>query len=233
MGIFSTAVRYPLSSSAARDSLAAASALVLAVLVLARVGRALWPDALALGAFALATVPAVLFAGQIGTILRTDTGEGPSRLGLGTVPVRSGLAVLAVTAVYLTGPFAVLALTVLGLQGAAGEGMGEPAVAVAGTSAMVVALGMAYALPAALAATAREGVRAGLAVRSLPGLRSGAYFTAWAGAGVLAVLGWSVLAGAAAGTALAVLGAVWFAYAHMAAARLVSEGVARATGRKT
>ncbi len=230
MGMFSTAVRYPLSSPATRDSLAAGSALVLAALVLVRVGRALWPDALALPAFALAAVPAVLFAGLVGQILDPE-GEEMPRLGVRSVPVRSGLALLVATGVYLVGPVAVLLVTVVGLQGAVGEGIGGAAVAVAGTSAMVLALGMAYALPAALAATTSDGLRAGLAVRSLPGLRSGAYFAAWAGASVLALLGWAGLGAGGSGTALAAVGAVWFAYAHLAAARLVREGVARATGR--
>jgi hypothetical protein len=232
MGMFSAAVRYPLSSPATRDSLAAGSALVLAALVLVRVGRALWPDALALPAFVLAAVPAVLFAGLVGRVI--DPGDdGPPRLGLGTVPFRSGIAVLVATVVYLVGPVAVLLVTVVGLQGAADEGIGQVAVAVAGTSAMILTLGMGYALPAALAVTSREGLRSGLAVRSLPGLRSGAYFAAWAGASVLALLGWAGLGVGGRGTALAALGAVWFAYAHLAAARLVREGMVRATGQKS
>jgi len=228
MGMVSAACRYPLSSPGARDGLAAASALVLAALALVRVARALWPDALALAALALAAVPAVLFAGQLGSVLREE--PEPPRLSLSALPVRTGLRAVAIAGVYLVVPTVVLLWTVVALQDA-GQGVGRAGVAVAGTGAMVVALGLAYLLPAALAATSREGLRAGLRPRSLPGLRSGAYFVAWAGAAVLVLLGWGALRAAGTGTVLAVVAAVWFAYTHLAAARLVREGVARATGR--
>ncbi|PSQ57750.1 MAG: hypothetical protein BRD23_08175 [Halobacteriales archaeon SW_9_67_25] len=200
--MFETACRFPLATSDGRDSLAVASGLVLATLVLLRVARAVWPDALAVAALALAAVPAVLFAGLLGSILQAD-GADPELPEVGLAS----------------------------LQNAASEGMGRTGVAIAGTSAMVLALALGYALPAALAAGNRNGLRAALRVRSLPGLQSGAYFAAWVGAGVLVVLGWTALGVAGTGTLLAVLAAFWFAYAHLAAARLVREGVTRASGR--
>jgi len=231
-GMFGTACRYPVATSEARDALAAASGLVLATLVLVRAGRALWPDALAVVALGLAAVPAVVFAGLLGSVLRADAGDpGPPRIGPTALPVRAGLTVVVLAGVYLVGPTVVLLGTVVALQNATSGGMGRTGVAVAGTSAMVLALALGYALPAALAAGSRNGLRPALRVRSLPGLQSGAYFAAWAGAGVLVVLGWTALGVAGTGTALAVVAALWFAYTHLAAARLVHEGVTRATGR--
>lgn len=239
MGMFSTACRYPLSSPGARDALAVGSGLVLAVLVLVRIGRALWPSALAFGPLALASVPVVLFAGLVGSVLQpgedgTD-GEsganGPPRFGLSSLPVRTGVRFVAAAGVYLVGPTVVLLVTVAGIRDAAGGGTGRVVVAVAGTTALLVALALAYALPAGLAVAADEGLVAGLRVRSLPGLRSGAYFAAWVGALVLVVLAWTALGAAGPGSPLAVLAAVGFAYAHLAAARLAREGLARAAGR--
>jgi len=228
MGMFTTACRYPLATSEARDTLAIASGLVLATLVCLRIGRALWPDALALGALAFAIVPAVVFAGQLGTMLGADDPR-PPRLSLSALPVRTGLSVAAITGVYLVGPTVVLLGTVIAVQDA-GEGLGRAGIAVAGTSAMVLALGLAYLLPSALVTASREGLRSGLRARSLSGLQSGAYFVAWTGATVLVLLGWGALRAAGTGTVLAVIAAVWFAYTHLAAARLVHEGMARATG---
>ena len=227
--MFATACRFPLATSGGRDGLAVASGLVLATLVFLRVARAVWPDALAVAALALAAVPALLFAGLLGSILQAD-GADPElpEIGLASLPIRAGLTVAVVASVYLVGPTVVLLGTVLALQNAASEGMGRTGVAIAGTSAMVLALALAYALPAALAAGSRDGLRAALRVRSLPGLQSGAYFAAWVGAGVLVVLGWTALGVAGTGTALAVVAAFWFAYTHLAATRLVQEGVTRA-----
>lgn len=230
--MFATACRFPLATSDGRDSLAVASGLVLATLVFVRVARAVWPDALAIAALALATVPAVLFAGLLGSILQSEGGHPePPGLGVRSVPVGVGATVLVLAAVYLVGPTVVLLGTVVALQNAGGEGLGRTGVAIAGTSAMVLALALGYALPAALVAGSRDGLRTALRVRSLPGLQSGAYFAGWAGAGVLVALGWTALGVAGTGTVLAVLAAFWFAYTHLAAARLVHEGVARATGR--
>lgn len=230
--MYTRACRFPVKSRGARDSLAVASGLVLSTLVFVRIARALWPDALAVCALALAAVPAVLFAGLLGSLLRADAADpDPPQIALRSLPVGAGLTVVAVALVYLVGPTVVLLGTVVGLQNAASEGMGQTGVAIAGTSAMVLALALGYALPAALVAANRDGLRTALRVRSLPGLQSGAYFAAWAGAGVLIVLGWTALGVAGTGTVLAILAAFWFAYTHLAAARLVHEGVARATGR--
>jgi hypothetical protein len=231
MGLIGRACRYPLATGDARDTLAVGTGLVLATLVGLRIARGLWPDALGFAALVLAGIPAVLFAGQLGSVIRADA-ERPEPPGLSpsALPFRTGFRLVAITGMYLLGPTVVLLGYVVALQNA-GEELGQAGVAVAGTGAMVIALGLAYLLPGALVAATREGVRAGLRVRSLPGVTSGAYFVAWAGAAVLVVLGWGALRAAGTGTALAVVAAVWFAYTHLAAARLVREGVGRATGR--
>lgn len=231
--MFTRACRFPIATRDGRDSLAVASGLVLGTLVSVRVARALWPDALAVLVLVAAAVPVVVFAGLLGSILRADaTDPDPPRFGVRSLPVGPGLTVVVVAVVYLVGPTIVLLGTVLALQNATGEGMGRTGVAIGGTSAMVLALALGYALPAALVAGSRDGLRTALRVRSLPGLQSGAYFTAWVGAGVLVVFGWAAIGVAGTGTVLAVLAAFWFAYTHLAAARLVQEGMARATGRR-
>lgn len=235
IGLLATACRYPLATRAARDGLAAAWGLVLTTLVLVRVSRAVGPTLLALGPLALAAVPAVLFAGQVGATLRTSAAGAPEppRIAWSAPPVRTGAAVVVVAVAYLVGPTAVLLGTVVTLReaAAAGGAGGRAGVAVLGTTALLVALGLAYALPAGLAVAARDGVRAGLRAWALPGLRSGAYFAAWAGASVLVVLAWGGLAATGPGSPAAVLAAATFAYAHLAAARLAGEGLARAAGR--
>lgn len=224
------ALAFPLRERRGRDALAACLVLVLAAVLVLRVARALWPAAWALAVGALVVVPGVLFCGQVVAVLRAsaDRTEPPGVVAAmrGVAGVRAaGLAVA-----YLSIPVAVLTVTVAGVRGLSDvSGPGSLMVLAGSTASLLLAVSFAYVLPAAQVAAARDGVRAGVAVRSLRGtLSGGAYFAAWVAGATLAVLGWGALASAAfAGGVAVVVASAWFAYVHLVAASLLGEGVAR------
>jgi hypothetical protein len=135
---------------------------------------------------------------------------------------------LGVTAVYLLPPALVVAVvgfvTGTGVVPAVIEG---PTVATLATVALLVTVVCGYLLPAAAVVAVETGLRAGLRRDALRGTARGAYFLSWVGAAVLVVLAWSVVATTATRTPAALVGLCWFAYAHVAAAALVAEGVGR------
>jgi hypothetical protein len=216
------ALRYPLRGRTARDALAVSVGLVLVALVLVRAGRALWPDPLAVVPATLAVVPAALFAGYLGDVLRAETGDTPGfRLSRGAA--RAGLRALLVAAAFLV-PAAVALLATAYVVVSGGGG---PVLTLAPTVALLVTVVSVYLLPAALATAVRRGVRAALRRSAVGGLAGGAYFFAWTAATSLVVVAWSALAAVGTGTLAGVVGAAGVAYAHVAAARLLGEGLAR------
>lgn len=224
------ALRYPLRGPDGRDALAVCVGLVVLALVLVRVARALWPTALALAPLALVAAPALLFAGYVGAVFgATAGGNGnPPEFDWSAAAVRDGARVLAVVGAYLVVPLS--ALGAAGAVAAVADASGSAAgllVAVAATVALLVGVVFLYLLPAALARAVEAGLRAGLRPRSLPGLRSGAYFFAWTVGTTLVVLAWSAVAAAGPASVAGALAAALFAYAHLAAARLVGRAVRR------
>jgi hypothetical protein len=218
------ALRAPLRDRAARDACAVCVGLVLAVLLLVRAGRALWPDAVAVVPAALVVVPGATLAGYLGDVLRTspdDGGTPPFRWSRDTL--RVGLRALAVGGVLLVPA----AAAVLGTAFVVVRGTAGPLLTVAATAALLATVASVYLLPAAVATAVEHGVRAGLRRSAVGGLASGSYFFAWTVAASLVVVAWSALAAVGPGTLAGVLGAVVVAYAHVVAARLLADGLAR------
>jgi hypothetical protein len=224
------AIRYPLRGRAGRDGLAVVSGLVIAALLAVRVTRSLWPDRLVVVPLALLVIPVVLFAGHLGSVLRRSVAgdADPPPFDWSMETPRLGVRVLLVGGGYLLVPAAVLLAVAVAIQGTVGAGL---LAGIGATLALLVVVAFAYAMPVGVAATLRGGLRDGLRLGSLGGLRSAPYFVAWTGGTVLVVPSWLLLRAAAPSTLLALVAVVAFAYAHLAAAHLVGEGLARATGR--
>lgn len=183
-------------------------------------------------AWFLPVVPLVFVVGYLVRVLRGagDAAGAPATFrspgglgGVGTL-VRDGLLGSVVVAAYALPPVVALAVTFTGIVGgdASLDGFGSVAVAAGGTATLFVAAGFAYALPAALAAFARTGLRAAFSPSTLrPVLTSGRYFYAWCvGASALGV-------GAALALPLAevVVGFFLLFYLEVAAAAAVARGV--------
>ncbi len=222
--MFVDALRYPIRDRTRLDGTVKCLVAVLLVGVLARIAGSLWPDVAFLVPAAAALVPVGGFFGLLAGVL---SGEGfPDLLARSSARLAGRL--LGVTAVYLL-PSAVTVAAVgyvtgTGVVPAAIEGVTAATLA---TVALLVTVVCAYLLPAAAVVAVEDGLRAGLRREALRGTSRGAYFLSWVGAAVLVVLAWSVLATTAARSAAALVGLCWFAYAHVAAAALVAEGVGK------
>jgi hypothetical protein len=220
------AIRYPVADGTARDAVAVCTGLVVVALLLLRAGSALWPGLLAVVPLALVVVPASAFLGYLGRVLRPDPAGGTTQaFDWSTATVRLGGRLLLLATVYLLpAVVAVLGAAFVLLEG---SGTGGALLTMVPTVALLVTVAALYVLPAALAAGVDGGLRAGLSRASLGGLASGSYFFAWTVSTVLVVLGWSVVTAARTATIGTLVGAVVFAYGHVAAARLLSEGLSR------
>jgi hypothetical protein len=214
---------YPVRERTARDSVAICTGLVLVALLLLRVARALWPDPLAVVPAVAALVPTVLFAGYLGRVIGADPASTATVFSWSARSVRLGARVVVITALYLLPAAVALGLTAFVLLG----GGGGPLLTIAPTVALLVTVAATYVLPAAVAAAGRNGLRSGLRRSSLGGLASGSYFFAWTVATSVVVSAWSLLTAVATATPAAVALSVVFAYAHVAAARLVGAGLER------
>lgn len=215
--------RYPLRERDARDAVAICTGLVLAVMLLLRVARTLWPDLLAIVPAVAALVPTVLFAGYLGRVLDAGSQSAAAAFVWSTENVRLGVRIVAVAAVYLLPAAVALGLTAFVLLG----GGGGMLLTLAPTVALLVTVAALYVLPAALAAGGRNGLRSAFRRSSLDGLASGSYFFAWTVATSLVVSAWSLLTAVAMATPAALVLAVVFAYAHVVSARLLGEGLER------
>jgi hypothetical protein len=222
--VLSEALRYPLGGRAGRDAFATCTGLVLALLVLFRVGSGLWPTPFVAIPVLLAVVSASLFAGYLGRVLSADPGRsGAPPFAWSVDAFRVGLRLLVVAGVYLLPAVVALFGTAFVLI----RGGGGSLLTIAPTVALLVTVASVYVLPGALSAAAHRDLRAGFSRRSLGGLASGSYFFAWTVATSLVVVAWSALATAGVATVAAVLGAVAVAYTHVVAARILGEGLFR------
>lgn len=218
------AVRAPVADGGSRDALAVCTGLVVAGLIGVRFVRSLWPEVLvalpAVAALALAT----LFVGHLGRVLSPDDSRTavPSFEWSRETVARGG-RLLLVTAVYLLPALVAVVGAAFVLLGGGGGGL----LTMVPTVALLVTVAALYVLPAALAATVAEGVRAGLKRSSLAGLASGSYFFAWTVGVSTIVASWSLLTAARTATLGALAGAVVFAYGHLVAATVLREGLAR------
>jgi hypothetical protein len=220
--LFVDALRYPIRDRPRLDGTVKCLVSVLLVGVLARIARALWPDVAFLVPVALAILPVLGFLALLAGVL---AGDGFPDLYRRASARRAG-RLAGVTAAYLLPPAVVVAavgfVTGTGVVPAAIEGVTAATLA---TVALLVTAVCAYLLPAAAVVAVEDGLRAGLRREALRGTARGAYFLAWVGAVVLVVLAWSVAATTAAQSVAALGGLCVFAYAHVAAAALVADGV--------
>lgn len=231
------ALRYPLRGERRLDTFAVGGVLGLAVLVLVRVARTLFPTWLALVPLALALVPVVALLGYLGEVAAATAtrAETPPPFPGARPLLRQGLRVAAVSAVYVLPPLALVFFTALGAASAdAGgvPGFGTSLTVLLGsTVTLLVVLSFSYVYPGALVRAVREErTRSALALRSLrPELFHGAYFVAWMGALMTVLVAWTVLLGFGPSNSIAGVVATFVAfYAHVAAVRLAAEGATRA-----
>ncbi|GGJ03971.1 hypothetical protein GCM10008995_12250 [Halobellus salinus] len=224
--LFVDALRYPVRDRSRLDGTVKCLVSVLVAGVLVQVAGALWPDVTFLVPAALVLFPAVVFVALLAGVL---AGEGfPSLRTRGSARRAGRLA--GVTAAYLLPPAVVVAavgfVTGTGVVPVAIEGVTAATLA---TVALLVTVVCAYLLPAAAVVAVEDGLRAGIRRTALRGTARGAYFLSWVGAAVLVVLAWSVVATTATRSVASLVGFGVFAYAHVAAAALVAEGVDRTT----
>ncbi|WP_148415956.1 hypothetical protein [Haloferax sp. KTX1] len=222
--MFVDALRYPFADRTRVDGTATCLVALLLAGTLFRLAARLWPDLTLLAPALLAVAPLLAFFGLLGGVL---AGDGFPPLAT-TETLRLAGRVVGVAAVYLL-PAAVTVVAV-GYVTATGT---VPAVlsgvttAMLATVALLVTVVCAYLLPVATAVSVREGLRSGLRRDALRGAASGTYFLAWVGGAVLVVLSWSALAATIARSVAALLALAWCAYAHVAAAALIADGVDR------
>jgi hypothetical protein len=220
--VFSEALGYPLGDRERLNGTLQCLAALLLTGGLLRLAGALWPDWAAVVPAVVATVPILVFSGLVGGVLADDGFPHP----LTRKTARLGGRVLAVTVVYLFVP----AVTVVGVGYVTGVGtaaIGGVTVATLATVALLLTVVCGYLLPAATVVAVEDGIQSGLRRSAFRGTASGVYFLSWVGATVLVVVAWSLLAATTPRSVAALLGICWFAYAHVAAAALVAEGVRR------
>ncbi|MFB6250092.1 MAG: DUF4013 domain-containing protein [Halobellus sp.] len=222
--MFFEALRYPVSDRSRLDGTAKCLLALLLAGALLRAAARLWPDWAALVPLLLVITPILVFLGFISDVL---SGNGfpdmPTRETL-----RRATRLLGVSIGYLLVPV----LTIVAVGYVTGSGtvpavVGGITTAALATTALIITIVCAYLLPAAAVTGVEDGLRAGLQREAFRGTASSAYFLAWVGATVLVVFSWSVLATTATRSVAALVALAWFAYAHVAAAALVAEGVER------
>ena len=230
--MFREALTYPIRGDHAEQTLLIGAILSLAAGVLSQLGilgvLALVPVGLLAG-YALAVVRATADSGGVSA---SAVADAPPRFADFRALAADGLRALVVAVGYLAVPVVALALTVEGAASGGQPGGLGATVFVFGASTMVlvVSLGFAYLLPAALSGVARQGELAGGFDRSQ--LRrhagDGGYFVGWVAA-LLVAGSFAVVLSAVAALGrpgeVAALGLTF--YALVAVARLVGRGVTR------
>lgn len=233
-------LRYPFRADRPTDLFAVGGVLGIAIALLVRLARAVYPSVLLYAVAVLAAVPAI---GLLGYLLRifeaTVAGDdSPPAFAPAAGLLQAGNRLLFVSIVYVFLPLALVVVTVRGAIGAdpLAGGAESTLFLVGSTVTFLLVLGLAYVYPAAVGTMAAgEGIRAALRVRThLPLLAHGAYFTGWTFALVFAVAGLSLMLTALASTTIFGLLAVFLAfYAFVAAARVMARGYRTATDRST
>lgn len=222
--MFPEALRYPVADRARLDGTAKCLAALLLGGALLRIAASLWPDWALLAPLLLAVGPLAAFLGLVGGVL---AGDGFPSVATGTTARLAG-RLFGVAAVYLTP--AVVTVVGVGYVVATGtipSALSGVGLATLSTVALLVTVVCAYLFPSAAAVSVREGLRAGLRRDALRGTASSSYFLAWVGATVLVVVAWTALATTATRSVAALVALAWSAYAHVAAAALLTEGVGR------
>ncbi|MFC7129132.1 hypothetical protein [Haloferax chudinovii] len=222
--MFADALRYPFADRTRVDGTATCLVALLFGGTLLRLAARLWPDLTFLAPAALGVVPLVAFFGLVGGVL---AGDGfPSLATAETLGFAGRL--LGIAAVYLLpAAVTVVAVAYVTATGTVPAVLTGVTTAMLATVALLVTVVCAYLLPVAAAVSVREGLRAGLRRDALRGSVSATYFLAWVGAAVLVVLSWSALAATITRSVAALLALGWCAYAHVAAAALIADGVDR------
>ncbi|WP_121821369.1 DUF4013 domain-containing protein [Halostella salina] len=233
------ALKYPFSGDRTADTFAVGGILGLVTLLLLRYATGLFPAWPALVVALLALVPATALLGYLlragrSTVSGTDRPPGfdnPREL------LAQGGRAWVVALVYLGAPLAVLLVTVQGLTGA--DIGSDPdtttgvVVILGATATLLLALTVSYVFPAAVLRLADGGdLRGTLDPRSVSAvLSSGAYFAAFVGAFVAAVLAWGLTVGAVWSYDLSGVVSVFAAfYLHLVAVRYVGLAYGRALG---
>ena len=222
--MFLEALRYPFADRTRLDGTATCLAALLLAGALLRIAASLWPDWALLAPLLLAVGPLAAFLGLVGGVL---AGDGFPAVATGTTARLAG-RLSGAAAVYLSP--AVVTVVGVGYVVAAGRvpsALSGVGLATLSTVALLVTVVCAYLFPSAAAVSVREGLRAGLRREALAGTASSSYFLAWVGATVLVVVAWTALAATATRSVAALLALTWGAYAHVAAAALLAEGVGR------
>ncbi|EMA67023.1 hypothetical protein [Halorubrum kocurii] len=222
--MFLDALRYPFADRTRLDGTAKSLASLLLCGTLVRFAARLWPDWSLVAPLLLAVVPLLAWLGLLGGVL---AGDGFLPLAT-TVTARLGGRLLGVAAVYLLpAGLTVAAAGYVVASGSVPDALSGVTLATLATLALLVTVVCGYLFPAAAVVSVRDGLPAGLRRDALSGTASSTYFLAWVGATVLVVVAWSLLAATAARSIAALLALGWCAYAHVAAAALLAEGVDR------
>ena len=222
--MFLDAIRYPLADRTRLNGTGKCLAALLCCAALVRFAARLWPDWSVVAPLALAVGPRFAWFGLLGGVL---TGAGFPRLATAATGRLAG-RLFGVAAVYLLpAAVTVVAAGYVVASGTVPDALGGVTLAALATVALLVTVVCGYLFPAAAVVSVRDGLRAGLRRDALRGTASSTYFLAWVGATVLAVVAWSALAATATRSVAALLALGWCAYAHVAAATLLAEGVDR------
>jgi hypothetical protein len=222
--MFLDALRYPFADRTRRNGTATCLAALLFGGALLRLAATLWPDWALLAPLLLAVGPLAAFLGLVGGVL---AGEGfPPVATAGTARLAGRL--LGVGAVYLSpAVLTVAAVSYVVARGTIPSALSGVTLATLSTVALLVTVVCAYLFPSAAAVSVRKGLRAGLERDAIRGTASSSYFLAWVGGTVLVVVAWAALAATATRSVAALLALGWAAYAHVAAAALLADGVDR------
>ncbi|WP_128904072.1 hypothetical protein [Halorubrum amylolyticum] len=222
--MFLDALRYPLADRRRLDGTAKCLAALLICGALVRFAARLSPDWSLVAPLVLAVGPLLAWLGLLGGVL---AGDGFPSLAT-TATARLAGRLLGVAAVYLLpAAVTVVAAGYVVASGTIPDALGGVTLATLATIALLVTIVCGYLFPAAAVVSVRNGLCAGLGRDALRGTASSTYFLAWVGATVLVVVAWSALAATAARSVAALLALGWCAYAHVAAAALLAEGVDR------
>ncbi len=222
--MFLEALRYPFADRMRLDGTAKCLASLLFGGALLRTATRLWPDWALLAPLLLAVVPLAAFLGLVGGVL---AGDGFPRVATAATARLAG-RLFGVGAVYLSpAVVTVVAVSYVVARGTAPSALGGVTLATLATVALLVTVVCVYLFPSAAAVSVRDGLRAGLRRDALRGTASSSYFLAWVGATVLVVVAWTALAATATRSVAALVVLVWAAYAHVAAAALLADGVGR------